>query len=680
MSTIPTQPRQIPTHPDRIDHPDTIELRTFVGNSKMLITIDPGSSQTRTHLNVVCVIDISISMETTATTHVEENTKREPFGLTILDIVKHAVTTVIKSLSSKDRLAIVTFSDSAHIVLPLMNMDPNGQDMALRTLKCLHSYAGANLWAGLEKGLNVLNRIDDEDDFNRFSTVMVFTYGVPNIIPPQGDLTTLQMYKNQLGCLPGSINMFGFGYRLDSKLLYSLANEGHGGYFFIPDKSFVGDLLVHAIANLKVTIAKSCRLSIEPLNGATFVSPKSDLGQYLTSEDSCGLVVDIGSIQTGQTKDIVLQMDNLPQQEGTPYALIRLTAKTRMNNSYALSAVCDSFEWNDRILPTYFRYKSIDVIKNAMKLVAEGDDVVGASFLIQTLIKEIEDVPPHEHSLAILQDIKGQVLEALNPSSFQKWGRHYLPSLMYAHIYQVCNNFKDIGPQVYGGQLFKVLRDGTATLFNNLPLPEPSARVARAVPMIHQVEPPSFFQRMFNNSRNSRNVCFHGKGMVRMVDGGKKNVNLIRKGDRIEISDGSTATVICVVETILAEKMIELVHCKCQDGSADALLITPWHPIRLGVSQEWIFPISIGQPKTVPAESVFNFVLDAIHIINVDGIDSVTLGHSFDDDPVCAHEYFGTKRVIDDLQSMSGYASGLVRVVGVQRDFITSNVVGLIEE
>ncbi len=281
----------------------------------------------------------------------------------------------------------------------------------------------------------------------------------------------LQMYKDRLGCLPGSINTFGFGYCLDSELLDSLAKEGQGGYSFIPDSSFVGTVFVHAIANLKVSIAKSCRLTIEPLNGTTFVNPKIDLGEYLTSEDTWGLTVDVGSIQTGQTKDILLQVNNLPQQ-GTAYASINLKAKTRTNNSYNLSVQCDSHTTNDRILPTYFRYKFIGVIKNAMKLVADGDDsVIAANVLIQTLIKEIEDAPSHDHISALLQDIKGQVLEALKPDYFQKWGRHYLPSLMCAHMNQVCNNFKDIGPQVYGGSLFKVLRDEVDILFNDLPPP-----------------------------------------------------------------------------------------------------------------------------------------------------------------------------------------------------------------
>ncbi|KAG4067573.1 hypothetical protein HA402_005345 [Bradysia odoriphaga] len=336
----PTPPKVVTTDSSQNIDPDIIEMRTFVDKSKMLITVDPGNSQVRTFLDVSCVIDVSGSMDGKATL-VGENNQRESFGLTILDIVKHAVTTVIKSLSSNDRLAIVTFSDSSQIVLPLTYMDERGQNAAITILKGLQSDASTNLWAGLEKGLDVLNTNDEKNDYNRISTVMLFTDGEPNIIPPRGHLPMLQMYKDRLGTLPGIINTFGFGYNLDSELLNSLAKAGQGGYFFIPDCSFVGTIFVHAIANLKVTIAKTCRLTIEPLNGAAFVDPSEDLGEYLTASDTWGITVDIGSIQTGQTKDILLQMNNLPA-EGTACAFINLHTKTRTNNLLTLSAECNS--------------------------------------------------------------------------------------------------------------------------------------------------------------------------------------------------------------------------------------------------------------------------------------------------------------------------------------------------
>merc|ERR1719220_3461697 len=61
---------------------------------------------------------------------------------------------------------------------------------------------------------------------------------------------------------------------------------------------------------------------------------------------------------------------------------------------------------------------------------------------------------------SILEDLRGQVAEAFSREDwFTKWGIHFLPSLLCAHVTQQCNNFKDPGVQQYGGELFNNLRD-----------------------------------------------------------------------------------------------------------------------------------------------------------------------------------------------------------------------------
>mmetsp|Transcript_76280 Transcript_76280/g.131995 ORF Transcript_76280/g.131995 Transcript_76280/m.131995 type:complete len:92 (-) Transcript_76280:67-342(-) len=78
----------------------------------------------------------------------------------------------------------------------------------------------------------------------------------------------------------------------------------------------------------------------------------------------------------------------------------------------------------------------------------------------------------------------GQCTEALSRRDwFSKWGVHYLPSIMFAHRLQQCNNFKDPGVQCYGGKLFQEIRDHADDVFNNLPAPKPSIRRSHAAPV-----------------------------------------------------------------------------------------------------------------------------------------------------------------------------------------------------
>lgn len=238
----------------------------------------------------------------------------ERTGLTILDVVKHAVKTIIKSLNKWDRLALVTFSDTAQIVLPLTSMDIDGQNRALVILNELHTIASTNLWAGVEKGLDVLKeRSTANPNLLRISSTLVFTDGVPNIVPPRGHLPMLKMYKEKCGgVLPGSVSTFGFGYSLESETLYELAQEGNGAYAFIPDAAFVGTVFVHAVANLMTIMAKNVRLSIEPV-GVVELLPfdRQNFGHTVFSTGMGSIMMDLGCINYGQSVDVVLLFSGL---------------------------------------------------------------------------------------------------------------------------------------------------------------------------------------------------------------------------------------------------------------------------------------------------------------------------------------------------------------------------------
>merc|ERR1712139_186264 len=104
---------------------------------------------------------------------------------------------------------------------------------------------------------------------------------------------------------------------------------------------------------------------------------------------------------------------------------------------------------------------------------------------------------------------------------------------------------------------------------------------------------------------------------------------------------------------------------------------TPWHPVR--VAGVWRFPcdLAAGVLRTCPA--VFNLVLQGKHSsMLISGIECSVLGHGLDD-PVAAHEYFGTGRILEDLRNMPQWESGLIELLPQSyiRDPATGRVCGL---
>ena len=125
---------------------DEFKISATVNERKVMLSIEPSESLVRTPVDVACVIDISGSMGFKA-----EIPNGESSGLTVLCIVKHAVKTIIKSMNPNDRLAIVSFSNTAETVIPLTSMDSNGQTLAITALEQLHPTNSTNLWSGIRQ-------------------------------------------------------------------------------------------------------------------------------------------------------------------------------------------------------------------------------------------------------------------------------------------------------------------------------------------------------------------------------------------------------------------------------------------------------------------------------------------------------------------------------------------------
>lgn len=56
---------------------------------------------------------------------------KEKHGLTYLDVLKHAVKTIISSLNENDRFALVSYSDDARLEFSLQPMDNGNRELAL---------------------------------------------------------------------------------------------------------------------------------------------------------------------------------------------------------------------------------------------------------------------------------------------------------------------------------------------------------------------------------------------------------------------------------------------------------------------------------------------------------------------------------------------------------------------
>jgi Mg-chelatase subunit ChlD len=115
-----------------------------------VISVIPPVGELRVPSDIVIVVDVSGSMGNEASA-----TGVESSGLNILDIVKHAVKTIINVLNDHDRLSVISYSDNAATIFDLTAMDAAGKANALRLTSLLEPGGMTNLWDGLHTGMEV---------------------------------------------------------------------------------------------------------------------------------------------------------------------------------------------------------------------------------------------------------------------------------------------------------------------------------------------------------------------------------------------------------------------------------------------------------------------------------------------------------------------------------------------
>ncbi|CAE7672001.1 ITIH5 [Symbiodinium pilosum] len=410
-------------------------------------------------------------------------------GLALLDIVKHALRTVIQLLNGKDRLAIVAYSNTASVILELTPMTPEGQQRAELRLHQLIPDGMTNLWAGLETGIQLLAAASDG---LRLQHLLLLTDGIPNINPPRGIVPMLKRLKDKCGGrLPCSVNTFGFGYELDSELLHELARLSSASYAFIPDAGFVGTVFVNAVTNLLVTMGANPVLTLTADQGASL--PLCAVpGGLVVKQVAGGLQVELSSLQFGQTRHVLVRGAPIT---GALSANLDYCTRNRNRRNASLTCRLCQLPAAEGSIDQKARVLLVDGVRMAMSALKQTnlDKLKDMPLPLPTAQEQIKQLETSIRALggiseaveALLEDLSGQVAEAFSREEwYTRWGIHFLPSLLCAHACQQCNNFKDPGVQHYGGELFGDLRDKADEVFCNLeaPKPQPRPSLPKALP------------------------------------------------------------------------------------------------------------------------------------------------------------------------------------------------------
>lgn len=615
-----------------------LELSAVKGDTKsyLQLAVIPPDDGARQPAVFICVIDISGSMNEEATL----NTGIEKAPFSRLDLVKHSVKTVACMLSDNDYLGLVAFNEAASTIMPLTRMTELGKSVAKDAIDRLDAEGQTNIWDALRSSIGIVGANPGCRCLN--TCILLFTDGIPNVNPPRGIMRSL---NNLVKSVPRvfSIHTFGYGYQLDSELLLDIATAGFGSYNYIPDSSMVGTVFINFVSNTLASAAKN-----------VFIILKSEVSKLR----GLGFETDVARLQVcssvyEQRRDLIMEFE--PKTDGSFFFEAEMCYSRKSVKKTINSYICvDKLMFNLALSRSLF----CDFVLKALAQQISSKKGLEELAKIKPALEALP-TKDHEYVKALLRDItstvesEGQVTKAFSkPDWFDKWGKHYVRSLIRAHQMQKCHNFKDCGVQNYGGKVFREFQDKTEEIFGTLPAPKPSNKIVREGKLLYASAPaPVVYKNV--NMRDYIDMsagCFDGEGLLLLSNGQYKRVKELVKGDEIVNSDGKITKVVALVITMVKNDL-ELINL-------NGVLITPWHPVR--IAGEWKFPQSLKQSERKYCDVIYNLVLDTTHVATINGLDVVTLGHELKVNKVVEHAYFGSQRVIEDLKKFGGWETGRV--------------------
>jgi Mg-chelatase subunit ChlD len=622
----------------RISPPDCNTASLFFhAGAAGAVGISAATDATPLPTAVIAVLDRSGSMGESAAPVSQRSSEAALFSR--MDLVKHSMRTVAALLATRGAsLGIVSFSDTAETNMTVKVMDATGKGDAGRAIDALRPGGGTNIWAGLRAALDQAAAYGIAHPGSNVHVILL-TDGepTPDYLPLQGIPTAL---KRKLATLKAKVTLscFGFGYKLDTKLLEAICVEGGGTYGYIPDCSMVGTVFINYCAAALTTVAAH--------------------------------VPGAGAVQAGQRKIAVIGDVDAAAFKGGAGAALTTEEEVRAERIVQLRAA----------LAAATRSKEFGAIDaGALRAMAE-ELRVGEAHLTPFEATVLDD-------LCHVDDYKGQLLKAVRtPQYFNTWGLNYLLSYSRALACQQCVNFKDGALQFFAGDAFKAIQEEGNDIFDNLPAPAPSCGSGGwgggfgggGYPMVSTI---NLNMGVFNNAGGT---CWDQWTRIRMEDGGHKPMKDIVAGERVWGGHRIRA----VVRTVVKAR-VPMAHI------GNTCMITPWHPVRRcgegGVAAgSWQFPAEV-EGLTVTGEPInfyYNMVLESGHTVQIGSgygaeegeWEACTLGHGFTDGPVITHPYFGTEAVLRDLEKAQGWSEGLVLLNAakhVHRDAETGLVSGL---
>ena len=208
------------------------------------------SDEKRVSADLICVIDISGSMDGEK-----------------IHLVKESLKILVDMMDAKDRIALVLFDQAATLYYNLEFLSKENKSKIKEKIGKIEARGGTNIASGLQIAVDILKneKKRPKDNEERSSSIILLSDGCDNYmddIQLGEKLKSLTKGEN----LSFTLNTFGYGYDHDPKIMNKLANLRDGSFFLVEDYNKVGEYFVSVLGGCISMISKNAQLDVKLTN------------------------------------------------------------------------------------------------------------------------------------------------------------------------------------------------------------------------------------------------------------------------------------------------------------------------------------------------------------------------------------------------------------------------------
>ena len=194
----------------------------------------------RKNLNLVILLDISGSMDSTLNSYYYDNKEQTNDGKSKMKLAEECINNLIDKLNPDDRLGIVLFDNQAYLGKELRKISETDVDSIKNHILEISARGGTNFSAGYEESTNLFEKCENNDEYQ--NRIIVITDAMPNL----GNTSSEGLYSKIKSNSDNNIytSFIGVGVDFNTELIEKVSDVQGANYYSVHDSAEFNKTLV----------------------------------------------------------------------------------------------------------------------------------------------------------------------------------------------------------------------------------------------------------------------------------------------------------------------------------------------------------------------------------------------------------------------------------------------------